>query len=329
MLITQPRLEGPHGTGLRALRERIAAAGVPTSPRHTRVLATWNVRELGRRPRRSASLLYIAEVIRAFDLVSIVELRDDLSELREILRILGPAWAALYSAPVFDQGGNRERSAFVFDTRRVRHTGLASGAQAPRTKRGAEYLAKIDWWRAPYIASFHAGDRELLIVTAHIRWGASPASRIPELALFADWVAVEMAKDPLARGREIIAMGDFNVPRIDSPQYEALTRRGLTMPAALAGVHGTNLAKNKRYDQLLCTWGTASGTGSSGGGGKGSGETARGFTGKGGTVDFYTGGIRALYPGGVDKRQFTYEMSDHLPLWAELAVEVPNGGVVP
>lgn len=42
-----------HGTGLLALRERIAAAAVPCSPRNTRILATWNVRELGRRRRRS------------------------------------------------------------------------------------------------------------------------------------------------------------------------------------------------------------------------------------------------------------------------------------
>ena len=305
MLVAPP--VAAHAPGLLALCERIALAAVPRTPRRTRTIATWNIRELGRRRRRPESLVYIAEVIRAFDLVSIVELHEDLTELRAILRLLGPTWAALYSAPVFDPGGNRERSAFVLDTRRVRHTGLASGVQAPRKKEGPEYLSKIDWWRRPYVASFSIGpvgrEVELLLVTAHIRWGDNATSRIPELTLFADWIALEVAKDPDAKGRELIALGDFNVPRLDSPLYAALTRRGLTMPEALAGVHGSNLKMNKRYDQLL----------------HGSGSRTR-FTGRGGTLDFYTGGIGALYSPSVDKEEFTYELSDHLPLWAELAL---------
>ena len=46
----------------------------------------------------------------------------------------------------------------------------------------------------------------------------------------------------------------------------------------------------------------------------------RHFTGLGGTIDFYTGGIAKLFPGeGLGKREFTYELSDHLPLWVQVA----------
>jgi hypothetical protein len=41
------------------------------------------------------------------------------------------------------------------------------------------------------------------------------------------------------------------------------------------------------------------------------------FTGEGGALDFYAGSHRGLYPG-LTKSEFTLEMSDHLPLWAEI-----------
>lgn len=293
--------------GLRALRERIRASAVPRSrPGHLKI-ATWNVREFGRRPRRARSIAYIAEIVSQFHVVSIVELREDLTQLRAVLAQLGPSWRAVFTAPTFDAGGNRERAAYVFDTRHVTHSGLASMAFAPRTKRGEEYLSQIGWWRPPFFASFTVGRTELLLLTAHVRWGKNAPARLIELELLADWVHAELAKDPYARGRALVVLGDFNVPRLESPLYAALTKRGLEMPAALAGKHGSNLARNKRYDQILAAPGT---------GGM--------FTGAGGALDFYSGhgGIGALYPSRVDKREFTYELSDHLPLWAELACDV-------
>jgi hypothetical protein len=67
-------------------------------------------------------------------------------------------------------------------------------------------------------------------------------------------------------------------------------------------VFGTDLAKGKRYDQILAV----------------PGKLARppGFMG-GGALDFYAGAHRTLYPW-LNKTEFTFEMSDHLPLWAEL-----------
>lgn len=286
---------------LAALRERIHASGVPAPAPGKLRIATWNIRELGRRPRRPESLLYIAEILSRFDLVSIVELRENLAELEVSLGHLGPDWRALFTSPVFDAGGNRERAAYVYNARRVRHTGLASSAQAPRTKQGAEYLASIGWWRAPFIASFNAGDAELLLLTAHIRWGDSAAARLSELTLLANWIATEIAKDPFCGARDVVALGDFNIPNDKSPLLAAIRSRGLVIPEALLGTHGTNLARDKRYDQILHLPASASA-----------------FTGKGGAVDFYTGGIGALYPDSIDEREFTYELSDHLPLWVQI-----------
>lgn len=286
--------------GLSLLRKRIAAAKVPGGRAGQRlVIATWNVRELGRRRRRARSLAYLAEVLRRFDLVGLVELRDDLRDLEAVLRHLGPSWRALYSDCVLDAGGNRERIAYLYDGRAVAFTGFASTVQAPRTKRGGEYLPRVSWWRPPYAASFRAGRFDFVALTAHVRWGEGERARRGELALLADWVA-SRAHERFG-DRDVVVMGDFNIPSLDSPLLDVLRARGLELARGTAGVHGSDLAQGKRYDQILHLP-----------------HTRRAFTDRGGVVDFYAGDHAPLFPrAAMTKRQFTYELSDHLPLWTE------------
>jgi hypothetical protein len=57
--------------GLLVLQERIKKAGIPPSKLdETLNIATWNIREFGKKPRLKASLHYIAEIIGQFDLYS-------------------------------------------------------------------------------------------------------------------------------------------------------------------------------------------------------------------------------------------------------------------
>jgi endonuclease/exonuclease/phosphatase family metal-dependent hydrolase len=64
----------------------------------------------------------------------------------------------------------------------------------------------------------------------------------------------------------------------------------------------TDLAQSKRYDQILSLP-----------------EDASRFTGKAGSLDFYLGDHRAiLREKRMTKAAFTFQLSDHLPLWAEL-----------
>src|SRR4051794_11284761 len=61
----------------------------------TLLLATWNIREFDSSKfgfRTSESLHYIAEVISRFDLVAIQEVREDLSALDEVQKMLGGWW---------------------------------------------------------------------------------------------------------------------------------------------------------------------------------------------------------------------------------------------
>ncbi len=49
------------------------------------------------------------------------------------------------------------------------------------------------------------------------------------------------------------------------------------------------------------------------------------FTNHGGVLDFYCGDHRPLFPGrALSKREFTYQLSDHLPLWVEISTAVAS-----
>ena len=85
-----------HGTvsaeiaaGLLALYERIAASNIPSSKLDESInIATWNIREFGKKARTAPAIHYIAEVLGQFDLIGVVELRDNLRDRAGCWRFL-------------------------------------------------------------------------------------------------------------------------------------------------------------------------------------------------------------------------------------------------
>lgn len=296
------RVTKPIAAGLVALRERVAAAQIPPSSLDESLnVATWNIREFGRRRRTTAAIHYLAEILSPFDLVGLVELREDLSDLQRVLPILGPHWRALYSDAILDRGGNRERVAYLYDSRAVEFTGLAATATEPRKKRGLEYLPEASFWRKPFLASFRAGSFDFVVLTTHVRWGESVEARRAELERLADWIEAKRRSDG-NEDKDWIVMGDFNIPKRGDRLFQAITRHGLQVPDALRGTHGTNLEKDKRYDQILH-------------------DARRGavVATAGGVLDWFVDDAHAaaLFPG-LARPALTYQVSDHLPLWVQL-----------
>lgn len=301
--------------GLLALRKRIAAANIPSSRLDESInMAVWNIREFGRRHRTEAALHYIAEILGQFDLIGMVELRDDLADLGCVLRYLGPSWEIVYSDWMDDPGGNDERVAFLYDSRAVKFNGLAAEIDAPRTKQEEEYLATQSFWRAPYMCSFRAGNFDFIAIATHARWGNSIAKRQGELQALAEWIDRRF-KSKFVEDHDLIVIGDFNTPKMDDSLFKALTSRGLQVPDALAtlkmGDHvvgGSNLDANARYDQLLHLP-----------------TDAKRFSNMGGTLDFFGAGaaIGELFPGtNMTHEQFTYQISDHLPVWIQINTDI-------
>ncbi len=301
--------------GLLALKKRIDAAKIPSSKLDETInVAVWNIREFGKKRRKPAALHYIAEILGQFDLIALVELRDNLEDFGRVCQFLGPSWDLVYSDWMPDDGGNRERTGFLFDRRAVTFNGLAAEVDAPRGKAGTEYLATQSFWRAPYMCSFRSGNFDFIAIATHARWGKSIAGREAELGMLADWID-ERQKDKSVEDHDLIVMGDFNTPKLDDRLFKALTRRGLQVPESLmklksgdVTVGGSNITKTARYDQILHL------------------PTARKrFTNFGGTLDFHVSdaGIKELFPGaGMTRTQFTYQLSDHFPVWVQIKTDI-------
>jgi endonuclease/exonuclease/phosphatase family metal-dependent hydrolase len=296
--------------GLLALQRRIEAANIPSSKIDETInVATWNIREFGKKPRTEAAIHYVAEILGQFDLIGLVELREQLGDLRRVLEILGPSWRAVYSDAITDDGGNGERVGYLYDKRAVTFNGLAAEADAPRAKKGFEYLPAKSFWRAPYLAAFRSGSFDFVVLTTHVRWSKSENSRVEELGMLADWIEAKR-RSPHAEDQDLIVMGDFNIPAHGDRFFQALTKHGLRIPDALLGLaHGTNLEKNKRYDQIVHYPGPLNS-----------------FVNAAGSVDFFINDahIKELFPAGMTRTKFTYQLSDHLPLWMQLKTDVSS-----
>jgi len=303
--------------GLIELKKRIQAAKIPPSRLDQSInVAIWNIREFGKKRRTDVAIHYIAEILGQFDLIALVELRDNLEDYGRVCQYLGSSWDLVYSDWMMDPGGNRERVGFLYDRRAVTFNGLAAEIDAPRTKKGKEYLASQSFWRAPYMCSFRAGNFDFIAVATHTRWGDSLAAREAELGMLADWIDTRF-KQKMAEDTDLIVMGDFNTPSLSDKTFKALTRRGLLVPDSLldlkAGdivVRGSNLDRSYRYDQILHLP-----------------TMKKRFSNFGGTLDFFgsKARIKDLFPGkDYDPLAFSFQLSDHFPVWVQINTDIEN-----
>lgn len=301
--------------GLLALKKRIIAAKIPPSKLDETInVEVWNIREFGKVRRIEAASHYIAEILGQFDLVALVELRSDLTDLGRVLPILGPSWDVVYSDWIDDAGGNKERAAFLFDSRAVMFNGLASEVDVPRGKNRTEYLATQSFWRAPYMCSFRAGNFDFIAIVTHARWGESIEGRQAELQMLADWIDTRF-KDTFVEDHDLIVMGDFNVPKMGDSLFKALISRGLQVPDTLVNLRvgdqvigGSNLGKDARYDQILHLP-----------------TLKKRFSNEGGTLDFFgsDASIKVLFPDkGYTREKFSFQLSDHFPLWVQIKTDI-------
>ena len=209
-----------------------------------------------------------------------------------------------------DRGGNDERIGYLYDSRMIKFTGLAAEADPPRVKKGNEYVTQFSWWRSPYMASFTAGNFDFVLLTAHMRWGKSLQDRTNALDQLRQWV-VKRRKKANAVDHDFIVMGDFNIPKLNDVAFNALTGNGkdLLVPDQLRTMTGTNLSRRNNYDQILhCPT-----------------KESR-FSGAGGVLDFYLNDWKALFPDKKNRPKnatdFTYWLSDHLPLWLQVNTDL-------
>lgn len=313
---------------LAATRLALDGQGIPQKALDRNLLiATWNLRAFGGltekwesgpedSPKRDLhALAVIAEVISHFDVVALQEVKGSIKALRHTLKMLGPEWGLILTDESGGDPGNDERLAFVFDSRRVKPSGLAAELvvylDPDRRETLAPGMLDRQFARTPYAVSFLSSGQTFILVTLHVLWGEQSSDRIPELQGIAEWLA-DWAERTSDFNQNLIALGDFNIDRLGDPTYEAFTSTGLTPAPALNEVPRTifdDPGEGHYYDQIA--WFTEGGQR----------KLTLEPTGNAGGFDFRGHVLKDL-----DLNSLSWRISDHMPLWVEFAV--PDTAIV-
>jgi len=221
--------------GLLSLRRKMRKEIPPRTVEETLLLATWNIREFGRNkmfgPRLDESIQYIAEIINHFDLVAVQEVKENLADLKKLIRVLGDWWEYIVTDVVAGAAGNTERIAFLYDTRKVRFDHVAGEVTLPEVKGKYWQLA-----RTPFICTFRTGWRRFSLVSVHIYYGESKAidkrrlQEIDKLSAFLAEKNTRRQKDDNGEPESIILLGDFNIFDTKDKTFQALKDNGFKVP---------------------------------------------------------------------------------------------------
>jgi Endonuclease/Exonuclease/phosphatase family. len=298
---------------LNALREDLTAHIPPKELDRNVVIGTWNIRAFGdlteaweasadQSPKRDLhSLFCIVEILKRFDIVAVQEVKGNIKALRHALKLLGPHWSFLMTDVTKGSAGNDERLAFLFDTRKIKLSGLACEIVIPddvleKNKAIGMGALQRQFARTPYAVSFWVAGKTFVLLTLHVLYD-TPAGRIPELNAIADWIR-DWATELHSWNHSLITLGDFNIVKNGDPTYEAFISQGLHVPHDLQKINRT-VFKNTYsfYDQIA--WFEH--------------EISLVYN-KGGVYDFRG---KVLADRAYSEHQLSWRISDHFPLWAE------------
>ena len=288
---------------------RIPATGQPGRL----LVATWNIANLGVHKRRTDDLKVIAAILSWFEVVAIQEIADNLDDFLGLIAHLPDHFDWIFN----DRAGNDERSAFIFDTRRVRLSPKIGEVVIVESDRKYIRLPGIErdfngFNRNPYLAGFYVESSQVLLANCHLIYGkqrssadrqASLECRQLEAYAIARWCDLRR-NDKHRWTTNIIALGDFNLPQAETTDeiYRALTKRGLSLPPHTTRIP-TNVSNTADYDQIAVTPGLKT------------------KILKMGVFDFDAAIFSGIYnpsTPGYWRTCAKYYISDHRPLWMQL-----------
>lgn len=287
---------------------------IPTVGESGKILiASWNIANLGMHKRRPNDLKLIAAILSWFEIVAIQEIADNLADFMGIVAELPDHFGWIFN----DRAGNDERSAYIYDTRRVSLSPKIGEVVIVDSDRKYIRLPGINrvfhgFNRNPYLAGFKIESTDILLTNCHLLYGSQSSSadrkasmerRQLEAYAIARWCDLRR-KDKHRWTTNILALGDFNLPHAEpgDPVYEALTKRGLRLPPHTTRIP-TNVSASADYDQIAVTPGLKS------------------KVLKMGVFDFdkvIFGSIFNAATPGYWRSCTKYYISDHRPLWMQL-----------
>jgi endonuclease/exonuclease/phosphatase family metal-dependent hydrolase len=243
---------------LERLRAQLSAEIPPKDAEDNLLLATWNIRDLGKAgggfgygERLPESYFYIAQILARFDFIAVQEV-NELWAWEEVMDALGPHWGFIASDVTEGVSGNGERLVYLYDKRKVTFRDIAGEiVLQPSTLISENAQGGKQFARTPYIASFQAGWRKFDICSVHIYYGSESGAklkrRIEEIDGIADLLA-ERAKAENEAGKTMVLAGDFNVVGLKHKTMDALLGSGFVVPKKIQEPPGGQ--RNNYYDQI-------------------------------------------------------------------------------
>ena len=184
--------------------------------------------------------------------------------------------------------------------------------------------------RTPFLISFQSGWLKINLCTVHIYYGSASnvnklKQRESEIKLLTEALANKAKKEYKDDKESFLGvLGDFNIVGHGHPTMEALESNGFEIPEKLKAIPGSNVERDKTYDQIAF-WKPGRHT-----------SYSRLDIQAANIFDFFEYVFRhedeAIYRAeGVEmnglktnssyKTWRTYKMSDHLPMWVELRTD--------
>ena len=220
------------------------------------LIASWNIKEFGHTKQRLPEAhYYIAEIMSRFDLIVVQEVKSTLKDLHIVKKILGDDWTFIVNDITEGNAGNRERSAYIFNKKRVEFAGLAGEIVLWDSLTVGSMLKQLK--RTPYITGFTSGWKTFAIICVHLEPGDDPDNvtfRREEVKLLLAALSEKKQKKRLFTENLILA-GDFNFysgANKDDPTIQLITDAAFKEVESLINVD-TNASETERYDRLFLT----------------------------------------------------------------------------
>ncbi len=222
------------------------------------LLGSWNIKNFGRLKDRTAeSIYYIAEIISAFDIVAIQEINSNINQFKKVLRLLGSHWKHTLSDVTEGSSGNDERFGFIYDSRRVTHSGLSGEIVIPPEFIDDSPIIR-QLKRTPSFTGFESGWKKFSIISVHLHPGdgnndpGEPTDqeiRDEEVRLLME-ILKEKLDTSAYEDRNMIILGDTNLYEDDGDIVNRLMQQGFLESDGLAGKF-TNTSLNQIYDRIF------------------------------------------------------------------------------
>lgn len=208
--------------GLRRLRIDLATNIPSRKLDKNLIVASWCLNRFASPITRIESIYYLAQVISAFDIVSLQKVAQNLDGLNLLLDILGPEWKYLITDVTLGAMGADERFAILYYSPRVTFKNISGGIVLPANS----LIEGQQFARTPLLASFQTSHVHFRVCSTHIRFGENIRLRNSECEILASFLSRIAKRDK----EEILLSGDFNLFR-NSQVLKIFRESGIDIPS--------------------------------------------------------------------------------------------------